>query len=66
MVRTLKQMRVEQISLSGILLVMERRGQRYRNCRRMAINMLVQQLRREVEVGFVDMWRCFVVWGGGG
>ena len=36
------------------------RGQGYRNCRRMAINMLVKQLCRKEEVGFVDMWGCFV------
>ena len=36
------------------------RGQGYRNCRRMAINTLVQQLCREEEVGFVDLWKCFV------
>ena len=35
---------------------MGRRGQGYRNCQRMAINMLVQQLCREEEVGFVDLW----------
>ena len=30
----------------------------------MAINTFVQQLCREEEVGFVDLWGCFV--GGGG
>ena len=54
LVRTLKQTRVEQVILSGILLVMGRRGHKYRNCRGMAINMLVQKLCREEEVGFVD------------
>ena len=48
--RTLKQTRVEQVILSGILLVI---GRRYRNCRGVAINMLVQKLCREEEVGFV-------------
>ena len=33
LVRTLKQTRVEQVILSGILTVIGRRGQRYRNCR---------------------------------
>ena len=33
LVRTLKQMRVEQVILSGILPVMGRRGHKYRNCR---------------------------------
>ena len=38
--------------MSGILLVMGSRGQGYRNCRRMAINTLVQQLCSEEEVDF--------------
>ena len=53
LVRTLKQTRVEQVVLSGILPVIGTRGQRYRNCRGMAINMLLQKLCREEEVGFV-------------
>ena len=53
LVRTLKQTRVEQVILSGILPVMGRRGHKYRNCRGMAINMLVQRLCREEEVGFM-------------
>ena len=60
LVRTLKQTRVEQVILSGILPVMGRRGHKYRNCRGMAINMLVQKLCREEEVGFVDLWGRFV------
>ena len=52
LVRTLKQTRVEQVILSGILPVMGRRGHKYRNCRGMAINMLVQKLCRE-EGGFM-------------
>ena len=60
LVRTLKQTRVEQVILSGILPVMGRRGHKYRNCRGMAINMLVQTLCREEEVGFVDLWGSFV------
>ena len=60
LVRTLKQTRVEQVILSGILPVMGRRGHKYRNCRGMAINMLVQQLCREEEFGFVDLWGSFV------
>ena len=36
------------------------RGQGYLNCRRMAINTIVQQLCREEEVGFVDLCGCFV------
>ena len=60
LVRTLKQTRVEQVILSGILPVMGRRGHKYRNCRGMAINMLVQKLCREEEVGFVDLCGSFV------
>ena len=60
LVRTLKQTRVEQVILSWILPVMGRRGHKYRNCRGMAINMLVQKLCREEEVGFVDLWGSFV------
>ena len=37
LVRTLKQTRVEQVILSGILPVIARRGHIYRNCRWMAI-----------------------------
>ena len=36
------------------------RGQIYRNCRRVTINTLVQQLCREQEVEFVDLWGSFV------
>ena len=53
LVKTLKETRVEQVILSGNLPVIGRRGQRYRNCRGMAINMLVQKLFMEEEVGFV-------------
>ena len=60
LVRTLKQTRVEQVILSAILPVMGRRGHKYRNCRGMAINMLVQKLCMEEEVGFVDLWGSFV------
>ena len=60
LVRTLKQTWVEQVILSGILPVMGRRGHKYRNCRGMAINMLVQKLCREEEVRFVDLWGSFV------
>ena len=60
LVRTLKQTRVEQVILSGILPVLGRKGHKYRNCLGMAINMLVQKLCREEEVGFVDLWGSFV------
>ena len=60
LVRTLKQTWVEQVILSGILPVIGRRGHRYQNCWGMAINMLVEKLCREEEVGFVDLWGCFV------
>ena len=48
LVRTRKQTRVEQIMLSGILPLMESQVQGYRNCWKMAINQLVQQLCVEV------------------
>ena len=64
LVRTLKQTRVEQVILSGILPVIGRRGHRYQNCRGTAINMLVEKLCREEEVGFVDLWGSFVGRGG--
>ena len=60
LVRTLKQTRVEQVILSGILPVIGRRGHRYQNCRGRAINMLVEKLCREEELGFVDLWGSFV------
>ena len=60
LVRTRKQTRVEQVMLSGILPLIGRRGHRYRNCRGMAINMVVEKLCREEEVGFVDLWGSFV------
>ena len=52
LVRTLKQTQVEQVMLSGILPVIGRRGHRYRNCRGMAINMLVEKLCREEKSWF--------------
>ena len=61
LVRTLKQTQVEQVILSGILPVIGRRGHRYRNCRGMAINMLVEKLCREEEVGFVGKFCACVV-----
>ena len=60
LVRTLKQTRVQHEILSGILPAIGRRGHRYRNCHGIAINMLVQKLCREEEVGFVDLWGNFV------
>ena len=60
-VRTLKQTRVEQVILSGILPVIGRRGHIYRNCRGMAINTLVQKLCREEVVGFVGKF-CWKGW----
>ena len=59
LVRTLKQTRDEQVILSGILPVIGRRGHRYLNCRGLAINMLVEKLCREEEVGFLDLWGNF-------
>ena len=36
------------------------RSQGYRNSRRMAVNGMMQQLCREEEVGFVDLWDSFL------
>ena len=55
-----KQARVGQIILSEILPVIGGRNQGYRNSRRMAINRLVQQLCKEEDVGFMDLWSSFV------
>ena len=60
LVKKLKKTRVEQIILSGILPVMGGRGPTYRNCKRMAINALVEQMCKEEGVGFVDLWGYFV------
>ena len=46
--------------LSGILPVMGGRGKEYRNCRRTAINIQVQNICMEDGLGFVDMWLNFV------
>ena len=54
------QARVGQMILSGILPVFGTRGQGYRNPRRTTANGMVQQLCREEEVGFVDLWDSFV------
>ena len=60
LVGKLKKTRVEQIILSGMLPVMGGRGVAYRNCKRMAINVLVEQMCEEEGVGFVDLWGYFV------
>ena len=36
------------------------RSQGYRTSRRMAVNGMVQQLCREEEVGFLDLWDSFM------
>ena len=46
--------------MSGMLPLIGRRSNSYRNCRGMAINMLVEKLCREEQVGFVDLWGSFV------
>jgi len=60
LVGKLKKTRVEQIILSGILPVMGGRGVAYKNCKRMVINALVEQMCEEEGVGFVDLWGYFV------
>ena len=53
LVGKLKKTKVEQIILSGILPVIGGRGATYGNCKRMAINALVEQMCEEEGVGFV-------------
>ena len=36
------------------------RIQGYRNSKRMAVNGMVERLCKEEDVGYVDMWDCFV------
>ena len=60
LIKTLKEARVGQIVLSGVLPIMGGRGEEYRNCRRMAINTQVLKVCMEEGVGFVDMWLNFV------
>ena len=60
LVETLKKTIVDQIILSGILPVMRGRGTTFRNCKRMAINGLLEQMCEEEGVGFVDLWGYFV------
>ena len=55
LVCTLKGVRVRQIVLSGILPIMGSRGKYYKNCRRMAINKLLQKLCMEEGIGFIEM-----------
>ena len=40
--------------------MMKGRGAAYRNCKRMAINALIEQMFEEEGVGFVDLWGYFV------
>jgi len=40
--------------------MMRRKGATYRNCKRMAINALVEQMCEEVTDGFVDLWGYFL------
>ena len=60
LIKTLKEARIGQIVLLGILPVMGGRGEEYRNCRRMATNTQVQKVCMEEGIGFVDMWLNFV------
>ena len=60
LVEALKKTRVEQIILSVIFPLMRGRGVMYSNCKRMAINALLEQMCEEEGVGFVDLWGYFV------
>ena len=41
--------------------MMRGRGTTFRNCKRMAINGLLEQMCEEEGVGFVDLWGYFVI-----
>ena len=56
----LKKTRVEQVILSGILPVMGSRGATFRNCKRLAINALLEQICDDEGVGFIHLWGYFV------
>ena len=56
LVKTLKDARIGEIVLSGILPGMGGRGEEYRNSRRMTLNTQVRKVYVEEGVGFVDMW----------
>ena len=60
LLKKMKQARLGQIILSGILPVCGNRIQGYRNSKRMAVNGMVERLCKEEEVGYVDMWDSFV------
>ena len=55
-----KEARVGQVILSGILPVFGNRIDGYRNSKRMTINGMMKRLRKEEDVGYVDLWDCFV------
>ena len=55
-----KQARVGQIIISGMLPVFGHRIQGYRNSKRMAVNGMVEQLCKEENVGYVNLWDRFV------
>ena len=60
LLKKMKQARLGQIILSGILPVCGNRIQGYRNSKRMAVNGMVERLCKEEDVGYVDMWDSFV------
>ena len=47
-------------ALTRFLRVMRGRGTTFRNCKRMAINALLEQMCEEEGVGFVGLWGYFV------
>ena len=56
LVKTLKEARIGQIELSGVLPVTGGRDEEYRNGMRMAINTQVEKVRMEEGVGFVEIF----------
>ena len=55
-----KDARVGQIILSGIISVFGNRIHGYSNSKRMAVNGMVKRLCKDEEMGYVDLWDCFV------
>ncbi len=60
LLKKMKQARVEQIILSGMLPVFGNRIHGYSNSKSMAVNGMVKRLCKEEEVGYVDLWDSFV------
>ena len=58
--KKMKEARVGQVILSGILPVFGNRIDGYRNSKRMAINGMMKRLCEDEDVGYLDLWVSFV------